>query len=133
MFDSLSRLKKSELTVWILLLAGYAHLWLGVVSSIHQARLVRSDLSDWVVVCTQFGLRQTQLPSDPEKRSKTIQVVGCPICAVASMPAAPSLPIQPTVFRQETLVYRVADAEPVTNPAAPPVLRPPTRAPPLVS
>jgi len=133
MFASLSRLKKSELTVWMLILAAYVHLWLGVVSSIHQARLVRSDLSDWVVVCTQLGLRQAQLPDDPDKRAKTIHVVGCPVCAVASMPVAIPLPVQPAAFRQEILVHRVADSDPVSAPTAPPILRPPTRGPPLVS
>lgn len=129
----LSRLKKSELTGWMLILAAYVHLWLGMVSGIHQARLVRSDLSDWVVVCTQLGLRQTQLPDDADKPGKTIHVVGCPVCTVASMPAAPSLAVQPAVFRQEILVQRLADTDPVSTPTAPPILRPPPRGPPLAS
>jgi hypothetical protein len=129
----LSRLKRYELTVWMLVLAAYAHIWLGTVSGIHQAKLVRSDLSGFIVICTQFGLRQAPLSEQDEGTRKPLLLVGCPACAVASMPATASPPVQPTAVRQDTLVTQVASVLPVADPLAPPILRPPTRAPPTFS
>ena len=127
------RLNNSARAVWFLILAGYAHLWLGVVGSVHQAHLLSSNPSDLAAICTQFGLRHVQLPAQPGDDSGTTVMVGCPICTVASLPAAPTPPSQPPVFRQAILIHRVEINDPIPAYTAPPALRPPPRAPPLFS
>ena len=134
MLACLRNIRRSELAAWLLLLAAYAHLSLGIISSIHHARMLGGDPGQWAAICTQFGMQRVQLPSGAaDDPSDTTQLTQCPACTVASMAAAPALHVSPAVFRQEVAVYRLPPLRNahLRNPAF--TLLPPTRAPPVIS
>lgn len=129
----LSRLKTTPLTAWILYLAAYAHLVLGLVSGVHQADMLRDGVATGVIVCSPFGKRQVQLLIPGEDVPQTQTGVNCPVCTLASMPVTASPCGQPNPIRQESLVDQIPVDQRSDIPTVTLVLLPPTRAPPATS
>lgn len=129
-------LRTSRLALWLALVAVAAQFGLGVASAAHQARMLAPE-HGWIEICTPTGFerialdpRGAPLPGEPKSAGSPLSE--CLVCAAAAFGAAPTARLAflpPAGLLADTLP--AASEGFAVGPSR--ALRPPPRAPPVIS
>lgn len=130
-------LRSARQTLWLVWLAVVAHLGLGYISAGHAAQMLAAQGEGWVVVCTPAGMERVAVDADgtptPDDHSPAdMRLARCLACSATTFAVQP-----PDITTRQivALDYVIAPVGGVTHwyAQAHAGLRPPPRAPPVLS
>lgn len=130
-------LRLPRIALWLAFLAALSHVGLGHASAQHHARMLAPGSGAWGEVCTPFGVERIFLADAEEDRqdeppAAAAQMAECLVCAAASFAAPPPSvapqPLPPLASPTLGSAFSTDEPAPVFR-----TLRPPPRAPPLLS